>query len=357
MAHAAQDTPPSRKNWIHRHRLPLLIGGPLLLAAAALYLYLNGGRYVSTNDAYLRAARVEISANVSGRVVAVAVHDNQVVHAGDVLFRLDPRPFHIAVDAARARLAAARLRVKSLQATYLQRRADEKAAAETLAYQRKELAREKKLAESNLSSARELDRQKHALQSARQALTAARQQTASAFADLGGNPHAPVDSHPGVQQALAALDQARLNLSYAVVHAPIDGVVAKVEQLQTGDYIKAAAPLFALVSQKDMWVEANFKETDMTHIHAGQSASISVDAFPGVKYTGKVASTSPGTGADFSLLPPENSSGNWVKVVQRVPVRISINRPGNAMALAAGMSVTAEVDTEYHRSLLSWHRR
>jgi len=356
MARAAQESSPSRNNWIHRHRLLLLIGGPLLLAAAALYLYLIGGRYVSTDDAYLKAARVEISANVSGRVVAVAVHDNQAVHAGDVLFRLDPRPFHIAVNAARARLAAARLKVKSLQATYLQRRADEKAAGETLAYRRKELARQKKLAESGLSSARELDRQKHALQSARQALTAARQQTASAFADLGGNPDTPVDSHPGVQQALAALDRARLDLSYAVVHAPIDGVVTRVEQLQAGDYIKAADPLFALVSLNNMWVEANFKETDMTHLHAGQSASISVDAFPGVKYTGRVASTSPGTGSDFSLLPPENSSGNWVKVVQRVPVRISIDGPRDTRALAAGMSVTAEVDTEYHRSLLFWPR-
>jgi membrane fusion protein, multidrug efflux system len=157
-----------------------------------------------------------------------------------------------------------------------------------------------------------------------------------------------------VREAQAALDRAKLNYSYTTVHAPLDGIVTKVEQLQVGDYINAVVPVFALVSRQDMWVEANFKETDLAYMRPGQRATFTVDAFPGVRFTGKVHSTSPGTGASFSLLPPENSSGNWVKVVQRLPVRLSIDRGPTDLPLAAGMSVVAEVDTQHHRSLAFW---
>jgi membrane fusion protein (multidrug efflux system) len=175
------------------------------------------------------------------------------------------------------------------------------------------------------------------------------------LADLGGDTTASLDSRPAVREAQAALDRAKLNLSYTTVRAPMEGIVTKVEQLQVGDYINAVVPLFALVSQKNMWVEANFKETDLSHMRPGQKATFTVDAFPGTTFTGQVQSTSPGTGASFSLLPPENSSGNWVKVVQRLPVRLSID-PGQAqLPLAAGMSVVAEVDTQHHRSIAFWN--
>jgi membrane fusion protein (multidrug efflux system) len=242
----------------------------------------------------------------------------------------------------------------ALEASYHQRQADERAAQNTIAYRQDDFDRKKKLSADGITSRAQLDQAAHDLDVARQGLIAASQQTASALAELGGDTTAPIDSRPAVREAQAALDRAKLNYSYTTVRAPLDGIVTKVEQLQVGDYINAVVPQFTLVSQKDMWVEANFKETDLSYMRPGQKATFTVDAFPGTTFTGKVQSTSPGTGASFSLLPPENSSGNWVKVVQRLPVRLSID-PGQAdLPLAAGMSVVAEVDTQHHRSLASW---
>lgn len=355
MAQSAESAASSVPNtWLGRHRRLLLVGGPVLAAVVGVVFYLTGGRYASTDDAYLQAARVQISCNVSGRVVDVAVHDNQAVHVGDVLFQVDPRPFQIAIQDAEAQLAGSRLRMKALEASYRQRQADERAAKNTIAYRQDDFDRKKKLAADGITSRAQLDQAAHDLDVARQGLLAASQQTASALADLGGDTEAPIDSRPAVREAQAALDRAKLNYSYTTVHAPLDGIVTKVEQLQVGDYINAVVPQFALVSQRDMWVEANFKETDLAHMRPGQKASFTVDAFPGTTFNGKVQSTSPGTGASFSLLPPENSSGNWVKVVQRLPVRISID-PGQAdLPLAAGMSVIADVDTQHRRSVEFW---
>jgi membrane fusion protein, multidrug efflux system len=346
--------PPVPNTWMARHRRLMLIAGPVVVAVAAMVFYLLGGRYVSTDDAYIQAARVQISCNVSGRVSEMDVHDNQPVHAGDVLFRIDARPFQIAIQDAEARLAGSKLRVQALEAAYRQRQADESAARNTIAYRQDDFNRKKKLAADGITSQAQLDQAAHELDVARQALIAAAQQTASALAELGGDTSAPIGSRPAVREAQAALDRAKLNYSYTTVRAPLDGIVTKVEQLQVGDYINAVVPLFALVSQQDMWVEANFKETDLAYMRPGQRATFTVDAFPGVKFTGRVQSTSPGTGASFSLLPPENSSGNWVKVVQRLPVRLSIDRGPTDLPLAAGMSVVAEVDTQHHRSLAFW---
>lgn len=343
--------PKTRKRGVRR---VLLIVGPVVVAVAALAFYLMGGRYVSTDDAYIQAARVQVSANISARVVEIAVHDNQPVKAGQLLFRLDPSTFKIAVENAEAQLASARARIGSLEAAYQRYKADEQAAEDTVAYQQREFDRQTKLAAAGISSHAQLDQATHDLETARQRLAAASQQTASALADLSGNPTAPIDSQPAVQQAQANLDRARLDLSYTVVNAPIDGTVTRVEQLQVGDYINAATPLFALVSDKSLWVEANFKETDLTYMRPGQSATFDIDAYPGESFTGKVQSASPGTGSSFSLLPPENASGNWVKVVQRLPVRLSIDPDHADVPLAAGMSVTAEVDTHHHRSLRFW---
>ena len=355
MAQSADSAASVPNTWLGRHRRLLLVGGPVVVAIGGLALYLLGGRYASTDDAYLQAARVEVSCNVSGRVVEVDVHDNQVVHSGDVLFQIDPRPFQITISDAEAQLAASRLRVQSLEASYHQRQADERAAQNTIAFRQDDFDRKRKLAADGITSRAQLDQAAHDLDVARQAVAAARQQTASALAELGGDTTAPIDSRPTVREAQAALDRAKLNFSYTTVHAPMDGIVTKVEQLQVGDYINAVVPLFALVSQTDMWVEANFKETDLTHMRPGQKATFTVDAFPGKTFTGKVQSTSPGTGASFSLLPPENSSGNWVKVVQRLPVRLSIDPNQADLPLAAGMSVVAEVDTQHHRSLAFWN--
>jgi len=204
---------------------------------------------------------------------------------------------------------------------------------------------------STISARAQFDQAQHNLENARQRLAMAAQQTASALADLGGKPDAPVDSQPGVRQAQAALDQARLNLSYTEIDAPIDGIVTKVEQLQVGDYVNAATPLFALVSNHDLWVEANFKETDLTYMRPGQTVTFDVDSYPGETFTGKVVSLSPGTGSSFSLLPPENASGNWVKVVQRLPVRVRLMPQPGEPPLRAGMTATVTIDIGRERSL------
>jgi membrane fusion protein (multidrug efflux system) len=341
---------PQSTNWIGRNRRILLIGGPILFLLAALVFYMLTGRYVSTDDAYIQSARVDISTEVSGRIAEVDVRDNQLVRKGQVLFRLDTPRFRIAVADARAQLSAAQIKVPALKAAWRQRQADEAAARNALAFASREFDRQTKLEGQGISSRAQLDQAKTSFQSTQQQLAAAQQQTASALADLGGDADAPAENLPIVRQAQAALDHALLELSYTVVHAPSDGIVAKVEQIQVGDHVNAAAPLFALMSNSNIWVEANFKETDLTYMRPGQDATFTVDAYPSRTFTGKVISTSPGTGSSFSLLPPENSSGNWVKVVQRLPVRLSIESNGD-VPLAGGMSVVAEVDTQHRR----WH--
>jgi membrane fusion protein (multidrug efflux system) len=324
-----------------------------MLAAAIFYLL--GGRYISTDDAYVQAARVDVSTDVAGRIAEIDVHDNQFVRKGQILFRLDQPRFLIAVAEAKAQLAQAKLKVPALLATYRQRQADQTAAQTALAYQNREMARQTQLQAQGISSRAQLDQARSNFQSAQAQLAAAQQQVASALADLGGDPSAPADTQPVVRQGQATLDHANLDLSYTTIHAPSDGIVTKVEQIQVGDHVSAATPLFALISRRNIWVEANFKETDLTHMRPGQHATFSVDAYPGHTFTGTVTSTSPGTGSSFSLLPPENSSGNWVKVVQRLPVRLSIDPGDDTVPLAAGMSVGAEVDTEHHRSLAFWN--
>ena len=330
--------------WVRRHRTALLIAGPALAVAIILFFYLAGGRYVSTDDAYIQSARVDISANISARLDAIYVHDNQPVRAGAILLRLDPRRFEVAVREAEAQLAASRLKVQTLQAAYRERLTDQTAAQDTLSFQQKEYDRQVKLAEAGISSNAQLEQSAHDLAATRQKLEAAREESASAFAELSGDPNASPDSQPMVKEALAALDRANLELSDTVVRAPVDGVVTKVEQIQAGDYVQTAAPLFALVSTKQVWLEANFKETDLTNIRPGQSASFTVDTYPGQRFSATVQSVSPGTGSSFSLLPPENSSGNWVKVVQRLPVRLSIMGKPENISLNAGMSAVVTVD-------------
>jgi membrane fusion protein (multidrug efflux system) len=231
--------------------------------------------------------------------------------------------------------------------------ADLIAARDTLAYQQHEFERQQRLLQSGISSRAQFEQVQHAVGLAQAQLASTQQQAASVLAMLGGDPDLPVDEHPTVLQALAALDQAYLNLTYTVVRAPDDGVVAKVEQLQAGDYVNAATPVFSLISSRDVWVEANFKEDDLTYMRSGQSAEVSIDTYPSHHFQAHVVSLSPGTGSQFSVLPPENATGNWVKVVQRVPVRLQFDRSelGDALPLHAGLSAEVTVDTEHRRSL------
>ena len=341
----------SDADWRKRLRLPLMIGGPALAAIIAFIIYLNGGRYEGTDDAYVQTASVAVSSNVAGRVQELDVRDNQSVHKGDVLFRLDDEPFRIAVEEAEAQLSSARLQVESLKASYRQRVAERDSARETLAYQKRETDRQQRLLTAGISSQLQVDRVVHGLDTARSEVAAAEQQVNAVVANLGGDPDIKPDRHPTVQHAQALLDRAKLNLSYTVIKAPSDGIVTRVEQLQVGTYISASTPVFALVVAGDVWIEANFKEDQLTHMRVGQHAVVHVDSYPGKKFDATVVSVSPGTGSQFSLLPAENATGNWVKVVQRLPVRIEIRQLDPEFPLHGGLSATVNVDTTHQRHL------
>jgi membrane fusion protein (multidrug efflux system) len=329
-----------------------MLAGPIVVLIGASWWYLTSGRYVSTDDAYVQAARTMISSDIAGRVVAVLVHDNERVAKGQELFRLDDRPYRIAVDEATAQLATARLQVQALKATYRQKLSDVAAAEDTLAYQQREYDRQRQLAASGVASRATFDQVQNALQMARQKVASTQADLANTLAQLSGNPDIPVDSHPSVQRAQATLDKAELDLSYTSVKASEPGIVTKVDQLQVGSYVTASTPVFSMVSKR-VWIEANFKETELTYMRPGQTATVEIDTYPGVEFNATVESLSPGTGLTFSLLPPENATGNWVKVVQRLPVRLALEDPRNRL-LHAGLSATVEVDTQYRRPWLVW---
>lgn len=333
-----------------RLRTPLLLLAPIVAVIAILYFYLSGGRYEATDNGYIQSGLVSVNANVSGPVVAIAVHNNQRVKAGDVLFRIDPAPYQAAVDEAEAELASARTQVASVRANYREGEATLQAGRDRLAYAVREAARQKALLAEGISSQAQYDQAVLAAQTARQQIQTSVQQNAGVAATLTGSVSAPTERQPSVQRAQAALERARLNLGYTVVRAAQEGIVTKVDQLQLGSYVSAAKPVFTLAGTR-LWVEGNFKENQLDHMRVGQRATFKVDAFPDLKLTGRVASFSPGTGNSFALLPPENATGNWVKVVQRLPIEFSIDRLPRDIPLHAGLSVEVTVDTGYQRHL------
>jgi membrane fusion protein, multidrug efflux system len=338
-------TAATRKTRLQRLRWPLMSLALIAAVGGGAYLYFTGGRYQSTDDAYAQAATVSISSNVAGRVSAIEVHDNELVHRGATLFRLDDASFRIAVNDAAAHLADTRLQIESLKSTYRQRLVELRAAQDTQAYARQQYDRQSRLLASGIASQAQFDQAGHALDAARQQVANIQQQIGVALANLGGDPNLAPERHPLVAQAQAALDRAQLNLSYTVINAPTEGVVAKVEQLQVGDTIAASAPAFALVSTSDVWIEANFKEVQLARMRPGQMANVKIDRYPGRAFSAKVTSVGPSTGSQFSLLPPENATGNWVKVVQRVPVRLQLTHVDAEFLLQAGLSADVTVDT------------
>jgi multidrug resistance efflux pump len=344
---------PIQKPLKERLRPLLMVGVPVLFAAVGYARYLAGEPYVSTDNAYARVAKASINARISGQVVDIAVEDNQPVRKGQVLFRINPEPFQIAVNRAQAQLSVARLRIDGLKAGYRQQQAEMQSAKASADFEQKEFARKKALVASEFVSRAIYERADTDLKVARQRIASIEQQIASTIVALNGHPDIEVDEHPAVREARAQLDEAQLYLSYATVYAPDDGVVAKVDDLQVGNYVNSGAPAFALLSDRQVWVEANFRETQVTHMRPGQEASIRIDTYPDHVFKAHITSMSPGAGSDFALLPPENATGNWVKVVQRVPVRLELDEMDPALPLFSGTSATVEVHTGYRTPW--WH--
>lgn len=336
-------------------RFILMLALPVLLVAGGAYMYLTGGRYVSTDNAYLEQDRVVITADQSGRLVQANVDENSIVKKGDLLFRIDPEPYELTQRQAHAAVAAARLQVEQLRSTYQQALAEQSSDEQTLAYQQKNFQRQQDLLTRGVASNATFDTAQNSVNLAEQALTQAKVKVAGALTALGGDPNIETDQHPMVQQAMAAEATAALNLKQTSVYAPADGIVAQADRLRVGQYVTnpAMAPtaMMSLVETGTTYIEANFKETDLTHMKVGQKATVTFDAFPDHQYEATVNSIDAGTGSNFSLLPAQNATGNWVKVVQRVPVRLKLDGDVNVSRLRSGLSASVEVDTHYKRAV------
>lgn len=334
-------------------RRVLMIGVPLVVAAVAGAVYISGGRYAGTDNAYVHTHMVTVSADISGRVVALNARENQHVAQGDVLFELDPEPLQIAVDRARANLEATKNEIIGLKSAYGQRQEDLKAAESTAGLNQRELKRREKLVADKIISQSDYDEARNNYDVASRQVAGIRQDMARIISELGGDPDIDPQQHPKYRAAQAALDQAELDMRHGTITAPTSGIVAQVDSLRPGDYINAGAPVFNIVSDNDAWIEANLKETDLTYVRPGQKAEITIDTYPGRSFEAVVDSIGMATGAEFSVLPAQNASGNWVKVVQRIPVRLHVVDAPKDAVLRAGMSAVVEIDTGHRRELFN----
>ena len=341
-----------------RLRRTLMIGGVVLIAAIAAFFYLTGGRYVGSDDSYIHAQKLMVSTDVSGLVASVDVHEGEHVKAGQVLFRLQTQPFQIALDNAKAALAQTVLDVNSAKATYKSALAQVHAQAAQVTLARETYGRYVALHKANAIAGTLLDQARGTLQSAIATETALQQTAQTQLAMLSGNPNLPPEQSPAYLKAKAAADEAQRQLDHAVVRAPFDGTVGEVDSLQPGTLVISAMSAFTttsavgLISSHDQWISADMKETDLTYVRQGSPVTITVDTYPGCEWNGHVDAVSAGSDSSFSALPAENGSGNWVKVVQRIPVRIAIGHSRCNVPLRAGMSAVIAIDTGHRR----WYR-
>jgi len=348
----------SKRFWPSRRillRSVLLVMIPLVVLCVGLYLYAAGGRYVTTENAYVKANVIIISPEISGRVTMVGIEDNQPVALDQVLLKLDARPYEIELARTRARMDVIGTELNSLRADYREAEVQTEQANEKVKHFKRRLERQKKLRNQGLGIEEQYDEAYHALQLSKKQVQINQQRVQKVLAALGGDAALPVEQHPRYLAAQSIHEQAAVDLAGTTLRAPASGVVSNMK-LQVGEYAQAGKPVFSLIQDDPVWVEANLKETQLTHIHTGQLASVVADAYPDRTWETTVASIAPATGAEFSVLPPQNASGNWVKVVQRVPIRLQIDNNDPLHRLRAGMTVTVRIDTRRERQLSSQMR-
>lgn len=332
-------------------RVILLIAVPLIAAAIGLAMFLGSGRYITTDNAYVGARKVLITPDISGKIASVTVREGQRVAAGDELSRIDPQPFQIALTQAEGRLAAVRTDFAVLKSNLRAHSRMAELARDNAQIKQRDLERKRALIANRSGSQFDLDNAEAGLVAAQQQAQSAEREKNDALGQLQGNPDLPIEQYPAYMQARAALDQAKRDLDHTVLRAPIDGMATQVDNIQLGRYVIAGTPMFGIIDDSAPWVDANPKETDITHLQIGQPVLVVVDTFPDHSFMGKVIAISPGTGAQFAILPPQNASGNWIKVVQRVPVRIQLDPDSQGRKLRAGMSAYVEIDTGRKRWL------
>jgi membrane fusion protein, multidrug efflux system len=332
-----------------RLRMILLVGLPAAAVLIGFAIYISGGRYVSTDNAYVGAQKVLITPDISGKVINVAVREGQHVNPGDELLTLDRVPFQLALDQAKAKLNTARIDFDKAKTNLASLTTLADLAQKNVDLKQREVDRKTKLVASQAGSQADVDTSMAGLVTAQLQAQFTIQQRDTTLGSLLGNANLPLEQFPEYAQAKAALDQAQRDLDHTTLRAPIAGTATQVDNIQLGRFVAAGSPILSVIDDQAPWIDANPKETDITYLRVGQKASLAVDSFPDHTFQGTVVAVSPGTGSQFSILPPQNASGNWVKVVQRVPVRIAFDKGENIHLLRSGMSVNVEIDTGHSR--------
>jgi len=332
-----------------RLRMILLVALPAFAVVMGLGIYLTGGRYISTDNAYVGAQKVLITPDISGKITHVAIREGQHVNPGEELFSLDREPLALALQQAKAKLDTARSNFDKLKTNLKSLETLTDLAKKNVDLKQRDVDRKTRLVGSQAGSQADLDTAMAAVVTAQLQAEYAAQQHDTTLNQLLGNPDLPLAQFPEYAQAKAVLDSAQRDYDHTIVRAPMSGTATQVDNIQLGRFVAAGTPVLSVIDDQTPWVDANPKETDIIYLRVGQKATLDIDSFPDRTFTGTVVAVSPGTGAQFSILPPQNATGNWVKVVQRVPVRIAFDKSEDTRLLRSGMSVNVEIDTGHSR--------